>query len=198
MPRGADVVIGTEPLVIREQFSSVLRAAQEGAGWAVAVLYRDVQPALVRYLRAQAPHEAEDLASETWLSVASGLGRFSGDEGAFRAWVFTIARCRLIDSFRRATRRPEHAVSWSDDVDRPAPDDTEAAALATVSTEAALARVAKLPPEQAEIVLLRILAGLSAEEVGAIVGKRPGTVRVLQHRALRRMARDLTTKRVTT
>ncbi len=69
--------------------------------------------------------------------------------------------------------------------------------MAGLTTEAAIARIATLPPDQAEVVLLRILGGLSVREVAAITGKRPGTVRVLQHRALRRLAREVRREAVT-
>src|SRR6266511_5794041 len=60
-----------------------------------------------------------------------------------------------------------------------------------------ISRIATLPPDQAEVVLLRILGGLSVREVAVITGKRPGTVRVLQHRALRRLAREVRREAVT-
>jgi RNA polymerase sigma-70 factor, ECF subfamily len=70
----------------------------------------------------------------------------------------------------------------------PAPDDPVAAVLEGHSTRAALALVAELPPDQAEVVALRFLGGLEVAEVARIVGKRPGAVRVLAHRGLRRLA----------
>jgi RNA polymerase sigma-70 factor (ECF subfamily) len=73
----------------------------------------------------------------------------------------------------------------------------EQEAMTALTTEAAIARIATLPSNQAEVVLLRVLAGLSVREVAAIVGKRPGTVRVLQHRALRRLAREVQREAVT-
>src|SRR5215207_3538673 len=75
--------------------------------------------------------------------------------------------------------------------ERPGPEDTEAAVLAEDETEAALARIAALPPVQAEVVLLRVLAGFEVADVAEIVGKKPGAVRVLQHRALQRLAEQL-------
>jgi RNA polymerase sigma-70 factor, ECF subfamily len=74
---------------------------------------------------------------------------------------------------------------------RSGPDDTEAAVFAAKETEVALARIAALPPGQAEVVLLRILAGFEVADVAKIVGKKPGAVRVLQHRALQRLAEQL-------
>jgi RNA polymerase sigma-70 factor (ECF subfamily) len=75
--------------------------------------------------------------------------------------------------------------------DRPAPDDPAAAALEAQSTRAALTLIAELPGDQAEVVALRVLADLDVAEVARIVGKRPGTVRVLAHRGLRRLAARL-------
>jgi RNA polymerase sigma-70 factor, ECF subfamily len=180
-----------------ERFESVLTAAQTGADWAVTRLYRDLHPAVLRYLRTQEAGEAEDLASETWLDVARSLVRFRGNEDDFRRWVFAIARRRLIDFRRRSRRRrtdPVPAEAFSDDATA---GDAETAALEGMSTAAALARIAALPPDQAEVVLLRVVAGFSAKEVGRIMGKRPGTVRVLQHRALANLARDLAREPVT-
>jgi RNA polymerase sigma-70 factor (ECF subfamily) len=76
-------------------------------------------------------------------------------------------------------------------VDQAAPDDPAADALEGFSTREALAQVASLPPDQAEAIVLRVVAGLEVNRVAAIMGKRPGTVRVLTHRGLRRLAERL-------
>src|ERR1044071_1384931 len=88
-----------------DQFEPVLAAARTGAEWAIAVLYRQHNPRLLRYLRAQAGDDGQDVASEAWMDAARGLKSFEGDEDAFRAWLFTIARRRLIDHRRREARR---------------------------------------------------------------------------------------------
>jgi len=169
-------------------FPDLLAAAQGGDEQAFAVLWRELQPAVLRYFRVAAGEAAEDLAADTWMSVIRGLGRFRGDERAFRAWIFTVARHRAIDWRRRAGRRPtwvaaEKLAEW------PAPNDPVLQVLEGQSTRAALALVAELPPDQAEVVALRVLGGLEVAEVARIVGKRPGTVRVLAHQGLRRLAR---------
>jgi RNA polymerase sigma-70 factor (ECF subfamily) len=174
-----------------EHFGAVLAAARTGAEWALAALYREFHPGLLRYLRAQEPNDGEDLVSETWLDAVAGLDRFEGDEWAFRRWLFTIARRRLIDHRRRRERLRRTSTSLDAFGQRPGPDDTEAAALAANDTEVALARIAALPPGQAEVVLLRVLAGFEVADVAKIVGKKPGAVRVLQHRALQRLAEQL-------
>src|SRR4051794_23913855 len=92
-------------MALGEEFDAVLAAARNGSSWAVTALYRDLQPALLGYLRAQEPVHAEDLASEAWLGVGQNIGRFEGNEGAFRGWVFTIARRRVVDLRRQRGRR---------------------------------------------------------------------------------------------
>src|SRR4051812_28950280 len=90
-------------------FDDVLTAAQAGAAWAFEVLYRDLAPSVTGYLRLHRAVEPDDLASETFIGVFTGLSAFSGDEAALRAWVFTIAHRRLVDDWRRRSRRPQVA-----------------------------------------------------------------------------------------
>jgi RNA polymerase sigma-70 factor (ECF subfamily) len=105
--------------------------------------------------------------------------------------VFTVARHRAVDRWRRGARRHDELVPTDALVDLPAPDDPADAALDAISSRAAVALIATLPRDQAEVVLLRVVAGLEVAEVAAITGKRPGHVRVLAHRALRRLAARL-------
>jgi RNA polymerase sigma-70 factor, ECF subfamily len=173
-----------------EAFQSTLAAAQAGGEWAVASLYRSVNPSLLRYLKARIANDAEDVAADTWLDVARSLATFEGGENDFTAWVFTIARRRVVDHRRREGRRRESADEALADV--AAPGDAESAALeGRLGDEAARRMVACLPDEQADIVLLRVVGGFSVEEVSRLTGRRPGTVRVLQHRALKRLAREI-------
>ena len=80
--------------------------AQQGDAEAFRLLYRDIQPRLLRYLHALAGQDAEDIASETWLQVTRDLPGFTGTYDGFRGWVATIARHRALDHLRRTTRRP--------------------------------------------------------------------------------------------
>ena len=90
-------------MTIGPAFDDVLAAARTGSSWAIAVLYRELQPSLVRYLDARSSGEGEDLASEVWLSAAPKLADFEGDEAGFRSWMFTIAHRRAVDHARRPT-----------------------------------------------------------------------------------------------
>ena len=170
-------------------FVAALQAARQGDERALAALWQELQPALLRYLRAVEPGAAEDIASDTWLEVTRRLDRFTGGEREFRGWLFTIARHRLIDARRRAARHRTAPVAWLPE--RPGDDDPAADVLAGLSTEASVRLVSELPPEQAEAVLLRVMAGLDTERVARIMGKQPGNVRVLSHRGLRSLARRL-------
>jgi RNA polymerase sigma-70 factor (ECF subfamily) len=171
------------------EFAPVLSAAQDGAQWAIAVLWRDLHPRLLRFLRGLDPAAAEDVEADTWLIAARDLPTFRGGEQEFRAWMFTIARNRLIDARRRDARRPSVATPPEAFHERPADDDPSVTALDLLSADAAVALVREcLPPLQAEVILLRVLGGLGVDEVAAMLGKRPGNVRVLQHRGLRRLA----------
>jgi RNA polymerase sigma-70 factor, ECF subfamily len=177
--------------MIGPEFPAVLEAAARGDEEAFGRLWRDLQPRLLRYFMVAAPAAAEDLASETWLGVVRGLDRFQGNEPAFRAWVFTIARHEVLDWRRRAARRPVEDLPMSDLADQAAPDDPAATVVEGFSTQAALRIIATLPTDQADAVALRVLAGLEVNRVAAIMDKRPGTVRVLTHRGLRRLAERL-------
>jgi RNA polymerase sigma-70 factor (ECF subfamily) len=182
-------------VVAIEDFADTLKAAQAGQEWAVAILFDALQPPLVRFLAWQEPSVAEDLAGETWLAVAERIGDFEGGEGQFRAWIFGIARRRLADHRRRGARRKtapveSGALEAVADVDDPATQVVE-----KLSTEEAIARMtAALPPDQAEVLMLRVVGGLTVDECAEAMDKRPGAVRVLQHRALRRLGRELASR----
>jgi RNA polymerase sigma-70 factor (ECF subfamily) len=183
--------------VIGDEFPDLLVAAQDGDEEAFAILWRDGNPALLRYLRVIAPNDAEDVAAETWVQVVRGLLSFRGDEQAWRAWLFTTARRRAIDEGRRRSRRPVAPLGELPADLEPRTEDTAELAMQNLATSAAIAAVSSLPPLQAEVILLRVLAGLDTETVARIVNRSPGAVRVAAHRGLRRLAQVLTSARVT-
>jgi RNA polymerase sigma-70 factor, ECF subfamily len=177
--------------VIGEEFAAVLAAAQLGSEAAFSVLWRDGNPALLRYLRVIAPGGSEDVAAETWVQVVRGLSSFRGDERAWRAWLFTTARRRAIDESRRLSRHPVASLAELPRAREPRTEDAAGQAMENLGTAAALAAIATLPPLQAEVILLRVLAGLDTEAVAQMVGRTPGAVRVAAHRGLRRLAQAL-------
>jgi RNA polymerase sigma factor (sigma-70 family) len=165
-------------------FDDVLAAAQAGAGWAFEVLYRDLSPSVTGYLRLHGAAEPDDLASETFLGVFTGLGGFRGDEEALRSWVFTIAHRRLIDDWRRRSRRPQVTDEAGDLTVYPG-GDAEDDALVRVGTDDVHRLCAGLPDDQRSVLLLRVLADLTVEQIASVLGRSVGSVKALQRRGLR-------------
>lgn len=170
------------------EFPRLLAKAQAGDNAAMQSLFLELHPRLVRFLRANEPRVCDDLAGEVWMAVARGLKEFEGDGSAFRAWIFSIARRRIADHRRTGVRRRTDPVEHSRLEDRAAIDDSEATAMAHLTgQEAAELIVATLPPDQAEVILLRVLADLEVDVVAEIMGRSANWVRVTQHRALQRL-----------
>ena len=165
-------------------FDDVLAAAQAGAPWAFEVLYRDLSPVVTGYLRLHGAAEPDDLASETFIGVFTGLNGFSGDEDALRGWVFTIAHRRLVDDWRRRSRRPQVSDDPGDLTELRG-GDVEDDALVVVGTDTVHELCALLPDDQRSVLLLRILADLTIEQVAQAIGRSVGATKALQRRGLR-------------
>jgi RNA polymerase sigma-70 factor, ECF subfamily len=183
--------------VIGEGFAGTLAAAQDGDETAFAVLWRDANPAILRYLKVIAPGAAEDVAAETWVQVVRGLAAFRGDEAAWRAWLFTTARRRAVDAIRYSARHPQAPLEDLPPARHPVAADPAELALERLSTQSAVALLSRLPRLQAEVILLRVVAGLDTESVARLVERSPGAVRVAAHRGLRTLAQILATEDVT-
>jgi len=169
-----------------DHLADALQAAVGGDDAGFAVLWRTLQPAVLRYLRVVCGDAAEDVASETWLQAARDLSRFTGDATAFRVWLFRVARHRALDETRRARRRREET---RDEVVPTTPvRDVALDVIDRSGTEWALDMIASLPIDQAEAVILRAVVGLDVANTAAVLGKRPGAVRVAAMRGLRRLA----------
>jgi len=194
--RGTGLCADTQH-VVGDDFARVLADAQGGSEDQFAVLWRDANPALLRYLRVLAPENAEDIAAETWVHVVRGLQRFIGDEAAWRAWLFTTARRRLIDQVRLRKRHPAEPLEEISPAEVPSTPDTAQIALDNLATEDALALLKHLPPLQADVIMLRVVAGLDTDAVAAILGKSPGNIRVMAHRGLRKLESLLSAAGVT-
>jgi RNA polymerase sigma-70 factor (ECF subfamily) len=174
------------------RFEEMITSAGAGDPRAVEELFRELQPRLLRFLRSQESRAADDLAAEVWLAVAGGIGRFEGDWSDFRAWIFSIARRRLADHRRTALRRRTDTVDVGAFQNHIADDRTENDALDKISGGRAAAMITGLlGADQAEVLLLRVLADLDVDQVASIVQRSPNWVRVTQHRAMRNLAKRL-------
>lgn len=168
-----------------DPFASVLIAAQQGAAWALQRLWEDLGPTVAGFLRARGAPDAEDLASEVFISFCRSLPRFEGDESQLRSWLLTIAHRRLVDDRRRRGRRRTEVAQEA--ADRVPGGDVEEEAVGGLAGEEARRLLAHLSDDQRAVIVLRILADMPIEDVARVVGKRPGAVKALQHRALARL-----------
>ncbi len=175
------------------ELTAAVERARRADGAAFDQIYHALHPSLLRYLRVLVGEDAEDVASETWLQIARDLDSFRGDWDRFRGWAVTIARHRAIDHTRRERHHPDLAVDQLPD--RAALTDTAEAALEAIGTDRAVTLLARLPREQAEAILLRVVFALDAKSCGRILGRRAGTVRTAAHRGLRQLERLLSTDR---
>jgi RNA polymerase sigma-70 factor (ECF subfamily) len=156
------------------------------------VLWDALQPRLLRYLQVISCADVDDVAAETWLQVVRDLPKFKKDNAdEFRAWLFTIARHRAIDAARSRRRHRDKMladtlVPPSATLGNPVEDEV----LQQLSTRQAIALVAGLSKDQAEVVALRVIAGLDTEAVARLLRKSPGAVRVALHRGLRALSDD--------
>jgi RNA polymerase sigma-70 factor, ECF subfamily len=187
---GAARVRGVPPA---DETDAVLAAAlagsRSGDERSIAIVYRHLNPRLIRYLRHHVGQLAPDVASEVWLALAHELHEWDEGPASFRALMFAIAHRRVVDHYRRA-RRELPTVPIDVAAERAGGEDPAQLAMDGVEAQRAVQMLAgELPADQAEIVLLRVLGDLDVAQVAAIVGKTPGAVRVAQHRAVRRLQR---------
>jgi RNA polymerase sigma-70 factor (ECF subfamily) len=155
------------------------------------LLWDAIQPRLLRYLQVAGCDDVDDVAGETWLQVVRDLPKFKKDSAdEFRAWLFTIARHRAIDAARSRKRFIDKILNAGPPPTVIAGNPVEDEVLQQLSTQQAVAMVAALSKDQAEVVALRVIAGLDTEAVARLLRKSPGAVRVALHRGLRSLSDD--------
>jgi RNA polymerase sigma factor (sigma-70 family) len=170
------------------QFDVVIAAARAGSPGAFERIFEALAPVVEGYLRLQGAAEPEDLTSEVFMAVVRNLASFEGDEAGFRSWVFTIAHRRLLDSRRRAARRPTPAP-LDEAPEQRAPDDVEDSVEQALGRARVQALCERLSPDQRDVLLMRLLGHLTVEEVAAALGKTPGSVKALQRRGFLAISR---------
>ncbi|GLF97705.1 RNA polymerase sigma factor [Streptomyces yaizuensis] len=174
------------------ELTAAVLAAQQGDESAFRAVYRAVHPRLLGYVRTLVGDpDAEDVTSEAWLQIARDLDRFTGDADRFRGWAARIARNRALDHIRMRGRRPAVGGDETELTGRPAESDTADEAMEALATDSTMALIARLPQDQAEAVVLRVVVGLDAKSAARTLGKRPGAVRTAAHRGLKRLAEML-------
>lgn len=172
-----------------DRFAELLQGAKDGEPWAWEHIYRTYAPPVTGYLALRGAKEPEDLTSETLYHVARSIEGFEGDEASFRSWVFVIAHRRLIDARRTAGRRVEQASLDQDLAETGG--DVESEALDNLALEDMQRLLEPLTEDQSSVIVLRMIADLSLEQTADIMGKRVGSVKALQRRALASLKRHL-------
>jgi RNA polymerase sigma-70 factor (ECF subfamily) len=168
-----------------------LIGARAGDEAGFLVLWEALQPRLLRYLRVIGCDDVDDVAGETWLQVVRDLPKFKKDSAdEFRAWLFTIARHRAIDAARSRRRLRDKMLADALVPPTTTGNPVEDEVFHELSTRQAIAMVAGLSKDQAEVVALRVIAGLDTDAVARMLRKSPGAVRVALHRGLRALSDD--------
>jgi RNA polymerase sigma-70 factor (ECF subfamily) len=172
-------------------FGDLVHLAVRGHPGAIDGLLERIRPMVVRYCRARLGritghyYVADDVAQEVCLAVLAALPRYRDMGRPFASFVFGIASHKVADAVRTASRLAVPFEDLPDGPDeRPGPEETVVAYIEAERTRALLAR---LPHHLRELVILRVVTGLSAEETGNVLGMSAGAVRVAQHRALARL-----------
>lgn len=164
-------------------FEDAFAAARAGQPWALRAVYDELAPRVHGYLVARGATEPEDLTSEVFLTVFTKLDGVSGGSDGLRTFVFSVAHARLVDDRRRRSRRGS-AVSYESWHDERTVTSTEDEAVDRIRTAEVRALLGELPPEQRDVLLMRVVGDLSVEQVAATIGRSAGAVKQLQRRAL--------------
>lgn len=171
-----------------QPLAPLVTAAQNGCAASFERIYRQLAGQVASYLRWHRASDPDGLTNDVFAQVHRNLAGFEGDEQGFRSWLFTIAHHRMIDDRRRASRQPQFQGDAGMDESLGC-GDVEEDAFAAMAEEHVLDLLGGLSQDQREVVLLRIVADLSVEEVAGMLGKSAGAIKALQHRALAALRR---------
>lgn len=178
-------------------FEEALAQAQAANQQAMGMIYKRFLPVVYRFAlsRVSDVPTAEDITSETFFAIVERIGETRAhDELSFVAWALGIARNQIAMHFRRLRARPV-AQATPTEADLIGRQSHERDPLDVITARESWAEVVAaldlLTEEQRTVILYRSVLGFGAEEVGRLLGKRPGAVRALQFRALAALARHL-------
>jgi len=174
-------------VITQDSLLSLVERAGSADPDAWEALYRRAYPSLLAYAsRRLGGDRARDAVAETMARAVAKITMFRWQGGGFDAWLYGILRHVVIDAqrahARESRRRVPAAGSFASPLDF---------VLEGEEAEAVRDAFAALLPGDQEVLELRVVAGLSAEEVGVVLGKRPGAVRMAQSRALAQLRREL-------
>ena len=168
----------------------LLPAAQAGQAWALRAVYDHLAPRVHAYLRTRGALEPEDLTSEVFLTVFPRLPTITGGAAGLRTFTFSVAHARLVDDLRKRSRR-EPTTPYDPTRDGRTTRSSEEDALESLQAERVRRMLDVLPPDQRDVLVLRILGDLTVEQVASALQKSAGAIKQLQRRGLIALRRQL-------
>lgn len=176
--------------------AGLIEAAGAGDGWAFTELYERYAYRIKAFAASREVDDPDAMANDVMLRVFQNISGFEGSEAAFKSWIFTIARNRMIDVHRHSKRRVTRADREVRDDDQQFVTSAENVALEAIGLAETLALLEVLTPEQREVIALRMIADLGLEQVADVVGRPVTAVKALQRRGLARLQREILRKAV--
>jgi RNA polymerase sigma-70 factor (ECF subfamily) len=166
---------------------ALVEKARGGDADAWESLYRNVYPRLRAYAaRHGGADAAEDLVNETMARAVAAMGKFQWQSAGFDAWLFGILRRVCAEHHRHNRRRQDRDVRYGPSLDGDQPTDH----FDLIEEQERVRRAfEQLKPAERELLELRVMAGLSADQVGELLGKQPGAIRTAQSRAVAQLRR---------
>lgn len=166
-------------------FDALLDAARAGDGWAFDELFHAWNRPVSGFVRARGVGDVDGVVNDVFLKAFGAVASFAGDESAFRAWLFRIARNRVIDEYRKQGRMPG-TVELSA-VGEVVGGDVGVEVDERLGGDRVVALLSRLTDEQREVLALRFVADLTIDQIAEVTGRRRGAVKQLQRRGLRRL-----------
>ncbi len=165
-----------------------LQRARAGDARGFTEIYNTLAGSVTRFAHSRSADDPEGITNEVFLAAFRNLAEFTGNDDDLRGWIFTIARNKLIDDARRRSRRPtivdkEPALDHSDHSD----DNVERG----IGTNWVQSQLAVLTDEQRDVLMLRLVNGLTIAEIAETLGRSVGAIKALQRRGLRQLEKKL-------
>ncbi len=161
----------------------VLAAARQGSGDAFAVLWRELSPLVLGYLKTRGAADPEALTSDVFVALLPRLRELTGGVNGLRTFVFSVAHARSVDEFRRRARQPD-VVEFDQLLHDGAADSAESDALERIGTTQVQQLLDGLTPDHREVLALRVVGDLSVEQTAVVMRRSTGSIKQLQRRAL--------------
>lgn len=163
-------------------FAELLASAQQGEGWSFDELFRVWSGPVSGFVRARGVGDVDGVVNDVFLRAFGAIGSFAGEEAAFRAWLFRIARNCVVDEYRKQARTPATTELMA--ADTIVGGDVVVDADRRFGTDRLVALLAMVTDEQREVLALRFVADLTIDQIADVTGRRRGAVKQLQRRGV--------------